>query len=138
MNKSHSKGNALPFDAKVPEKIHRVQEQFRNKERSQYRKDKRNGKVLYSSLDTPEMTGEEMMPDREAVSVEETVERLMLCEQVRKAVDSLPATQKELINALFFEGKTEQAVAGELGISQQAVSKRVQWALIKLKKILKK
>ena len=138
MNKSHSKGQALSFDVKVPEKIHRVQEQFRNKERSQYRKDKRNGKVLYSSLDTPEMTGEEMMPDREAVSVEETVERLMLCEQVRNAVDSLPAAQKALINALFFEGKTEQAVAGELGISQQAVSKRVQWALIKLKKFLKK
>lgn len=137
MSKDIGKGSTMPLSKNVPEEIHKVQNQFRNMERSQYRKDSRNGKVLYSSLDTPEMTGEEMVPDRESVSVEDAVERDMLCEQVRKAVDALPYAQKWLINALFFEMKTEQEVARELQISQQAVSKRVRWALLKLKKILK-
>lgn len=123
-------------DSNVLEEVHKAQNHFRNKERNLYRKDKRNGKVLYSSLDTPETTGEDILVDPEAVSVEEAVELLILREQVRNAVDALPCAQKWLINALFFEGKTEKEVAQELRISQQAVSKRVRWALLKLKKIL--
>lgn len=137
MSKSSEKGSTAPFRENFPNEVHKVQSQFRNMERSQFRKDKRNGKVLYSSLDTPEITGEEMVPDRESLSVEDTVELVILCEQVRKAVDALPCAQRWLINALFFEGKTEQDVAQELQISQQAVSKRVRWALLKLKKFLK-
>ena len=137
MSKAFGKGKYMPFSEKAPAEVHRVQNQFRNKERSQYRKDKRNGIVLYSSLDTPEMTGEEMLPDRNSVSVEDDVELTVLSEQVRKAVDTLPPAQKWLIEALFFEGKTEKEIAQELQVSQQAISKRVRRALLNLKIFLK-
>lgn len=142
MGNTHWKDKKTAFGMDIPKEVHQTQEHFRNKERSQYRKDARNGRSLYSNLDTPEMTGEEMMTDREAVSVEDTVELILLCEQVRKAVDRLPEAQKKLIQSLFFEGKTEEDVAAELGVSQQAVSqqavsKRVHWALAKMKKFLK-
>lgn len=73
----------MPFRENVIEKVYRVQNQFRNMERSQYRKDNCNGKILYSSLDTPKMTGEEMLPDRDSMSAKDTVERIVLCEQVK-------------------------------------------------------
>lgn len=119
------------------EAIHIEQRKFHSIERSQYRKDQRNGKVLYSSLDTEKMTGESMIPDKESISVEDAVELAILCDQVKQAVSRLSKPQRELIVAVFFEGKTETQIAKEMGITQQGVSKKVRLALARIKKFLK-
>ena len=53
------------------------------------------------------------------------------------AVLALPEADRRLVRALFYEGKTEQEYAKELGVSQQAVYKRKARVLRELKKFLK-
>ena len=53
------------------------------------------------------------------------------------ALDKLTADERSLIDAIFFEEKSEREISHELGISQPAVFKRKNKILEKLKKILK-
>ncbi len=71
------------------------------------------------------------------VSVQVQVEKLLDAEMVRKVLSFLTPEEQELINLLFYQEKTEQEVGGLLHISQQAVNKRKQAVLIKLRKLLK-
>ena len=71
------------------------------------------------------------------VSVQVQVEKLLDIEIVRKALSFLNPVEQELINLLFYQEKTEQEVGILLHISQQAVNKRKQTVLIKLRKLLK-
>ena len=54
-------------------------------------KDTRNGKVLYSDLDTDELLGEEMLPDRNAERVEDSAICSILCEELHYQLAMLPA-----------------------------------------------
>ena len=65
------------------------------------------------------------------------VENLLNVELVKKALSFLDPEERELINLLFYQEKTEQEVGILLHISQQAVNKRKQAVLIKLRKLLK-
>lgn len=71
------------------------------------------------------------------VSVQVQVEKLLDAEMVKKALLFLNPEERELINLLFYQEKTEQEVGILLHISQQAVNKRKQAVLIKLRKLLK-
>ena len=71
------------------------------------------------------------------VSVQVQVEKLLDGEIVKKALSFLNPEEKELINLLFYQEKTEQDVGILLHISQQAVNKRRQAVLMKLRKLLK-
>lgn len=71
------------------------------------------------------------------VSVQVQVEKLLDAEMVKKALSFLNPEERELINLLFYQEKTEQEVGILLHISQQAVNKRKQAVLIKLRKLLK-
>lgn len=65
------------------------------------------------------------------------VEKLLDAEMVKKALSFLNPGEQEMISLLFYQEKTEQEVGGLLHISQQAVNKRKQAVLIKLRKLLK-
>lgn len=65
------------------------------------------------------------------------VENLLDAEMVKKALSFLNSEERDLINLLFYQEKTEQEVGGLLHISRQAVNKRKQTVLIKLRKLLK-
>lgn len=71
-------------------------------------KDTRNGKVLYSDLDTDELLGEEVLPDRNAERVEDSAICSILCEELHYQLAMLPAQDRELIQALYFECLTER------------------------------
>jgi RNA polymerase sigma factor (sigma-70 family) len=55
---------------------------------------------------------------------------------VLRLIEDLPDTDRHLIECLFWEGRTEKDVAGGLGISQQAVSKRKHRVLNELRNTL--
>lgn len=55
-------------------------------------------------------------------------------ERLHAAIDKLKPSQKELIKAIFFEGKTQKEMAEILGINQSNVSRQLNTALKKLKK----
>ncbi len=69
--------------------------------------------------------------------MQDQVENLLDVELVKKALSFLNPEERELINLLFYQEKTEQEVGILLDISQQAVNKRKQVVLIKLRKLLK-
>lgn len=74
----------------------------------------------------------------EAESVEETVLRKLQYEQLHKALSLLPDDERELIDRLFFQGQTEREAAEYMGIYRNAVHKRKNRILKKLKKFFEK
>jgi RNA polymerase sigma factor (sigma-70 family) len=68
--------------------------------------------------------------------VSEIVEDKLLLETLYAALAELADDERELINALFFDEKSEREVADGYGISKQAVNKRKNVILAKLKKLL--
>lgn len=71
-------------------------------------------------------------------SVENTVLYKLEMDRLHTAIAALTPEEQALIHALFFEEKTEQAVAEKLNISQQAIHKRKNKILKKLKNFLSK
>ncbi|MFA0746298.1 sigma-70 family RNA polymerase sigma factor [Fervidibacter sp.] len=53
------------------------------------------------------------------------------------ALERLSERERQVINRLYWDGRTEAEIAHELGISQQAVSKIKQKAIQKLRELLK-
>ena len=62
----------------------------------------------------------------------------LLKELLHKAVDSLKPKQREVIEELFFKGKTQVKYSEESGIPQRTISNRKTAALKKLKEIFEK
>lgn len=77
---------------------------------------------------------EQYADDRE--SVEDTVLRRIGAQQLHIALAKLTEKERQLIDALYFREQTEAAAAVALGISQQAVHKRKNKILKKLKLFL--
>lgn len=74
-------------------------------------------------------------PDPDAY-VEDRILHQERDEILHKAVSYLRKSERELIQALYFEEKTEAEYAKELGLSQKAVNKRRAKAIKNLKEIL--
>lgn len=74
----------------------------------------------------------------ETESVEETVLRKLQYAQLHKALSLLLDDERELIDRLFFQGQTEREAAADMGIYRNAVHKRKNHILEKLKNFLEK
>lgn len=68
--------------------------------------------------------------------VEETVLRRLQYAQLHKAISLLSDDERELVDRLFFQGQTEREAAAEMGIYRNAVHKRKNRILEKLKNLL--
>lgn len=74
----------------------------------------------------------------ETEGVEETVLRRLQYAQLHRALSLLSGDERELIGRLFFRGQTEREAAAEMGICRNAIHKRKNCILAKLKKFLEK
>lgn len=83
------------------------------------------------------LADQEMQFAGETESVEEIVLRRLQYAQLHKAISLLPADEKELIDRLFFQSQTVREVAMSMGIYPNAVHKRKNRILEKLKNFLK-
>lgn len=133
-------GQAVP----VSEEIYRAYKHFERKEEyfTYDLKAEKFSKKTASFLPSREDSYERLLETNQQfviqeVSVQDQVEKLLDVEIVRKALSFLNPVEQELINLLFYQEKTEQEVGILLHISQQAVNKRKQTVLIKLRKLLK-
>ncbi len=70
--------------------------------------------------------------------VEETVLRRLQYAQLHKAISLLSDDERELVDRLFFQGQTEREAAAEMGIYHNAIHKRKNRILGKLKNFLEK
>ena len=68
-----------------------------------------------------------------AESVEDVVIRKLAVDKLHTALMQLTKEERDFISVLFFDEKTESDVAKCLGVSQQAVHKRKNRILKKLK-----
>lgn len=66
----------------------------------------------------------------------EIVAEKLILEQLGVALAELELGDKALIDALFYDDRTERDLAAEIGISQQAVGKRKQKIVAKLRELM--
>lgn len=112
---------------------------YRMESRARYldQKDIRNGKTLYSNLDTDEITGEEAIPDLEAESVEDAAIRKVMADKLHQCLDLLLANERELLIEIYFNEKSEVQIAKEMGMLQRTLNYRKHNILKKLQKMMK-
>jgi len=91
----------------------------------------RDGSVL--SIDKFNEEGFEVA---DTVDLAELVADKLLLEQLVESLDDLDPDERSLINALFYNDRTERDYASEVGISHQAVGKRKQKVIEKLRAIM--
>ena len=72
----------------------------------------------------------------ETPGIEEQVLKRMESEQLHRALSSLSDEERYLIQQIYFNDRTERDLAEELGCSQNAVNKRKQRILDKLRRFL--
>ena len=64
-------------------------------------------------------------------------DRRQVYPELYDAIDRLTPLQHEVIYHIYFEGKSERAIAAEMGIKQQSVHQHKVNALKKMRKLLK-
>ncbi len=74
----------------------------------------------------------------ESVSAEELAIRNIEIRQLHKALSLLSDDERYLMEQLYFQERTERELAAQLNLSQNAINKRRQRILDKLRKLMKK
>jgi RNA polymerase sigma factor (sigma-70 family) len=111
----------------------------RMERREQYleERDLAHGKALYSQLDTTETTGEEMIPDFDAVPIEEAVTLAIMVDKLRECMNRLTVKERDLLFDIYYLGLSQRRIAKKLGITQPAVKKQHDRIISKLRYLMK-
>ena len=80
--------------------------------------------------------GKENIADVGSPGLEESIIAEELRSRVRHAVAALPKAERELIQAIYYEGLSERVYAKQHGISQRGANKQRRKILSKLKMFL--
>jgi len=72
----------------------------------------------------------------DSIDIAELVADKLLLEQLVAALDDLGPDERSLIDALFYNDRTERDYAAEVGISHQAVGKRKKKVIEKLRGLM--
>lgn len=88
-------------------------------------------------MEALEEKGNILYEDRNQASIEETIIRNIVREQLMKAFAKLSNEERLIIYGLYFDEKSEREVARMMGISQAAIHKRRNRILEKLKKFVR-
>ncbi len=75
---------------------------------------------------------------KESVSAEELAIRNIEIRQLHKALSLLSDDERYLMEQLYFQERTERELAAQLNLSQNAINKRRQRILDKLRELMKK
>ncbi len=104
--------------------------------RTQKNRDKRYGLLSIQAFDTETVSGEEMIADQLAESVEEQVVARVMSAKLHSCLALLKPEERDLITAIFFNGKSERALSKETGVPQKTINDRKRRILRTLKKLL--
>lgn len=120
----------------VSEDVYYAYFRMERQERWQEEKKQVHDVLSYDALDNEEIVGAEMIPDLTSPSLEENVISREMKDRLHHAVAALPRVERELIHAIYFEGKSEREYAKQQGCSQNKIYKRRIKILSKLKMFL--
>ena len=90
---------------------------------------------IITDMETNDINGEQILSL--GVSIEEDLIEKIEREELHSAIAKLSAKEKELIQALFFDGYTERQWSTLTGIPQKTINDRKHKILEKIKKFLK-
>ena len=120
----------------VSEDVYYAYFRMERQERWQEEKKQAHDVLSYDAMDNEEIVGAEMIPDLASPSLEENVISREVKDRLHHAVEALPRGERELIHAIYFEGKSEREYAKQQGCSQNKIYKRRIKILSKLKMFL--
>lgn len=121
---------------KVSENVYRTYYGLQRRAKTLEEKDRRNGRMLYSNLDTSETLGEEMIPDINAVAVEDMVIAKLMSERLHRCINLLPKGEQELIQAIYFNQLSERKLSKKTGIHYMTLHDRKIRIIRKLRKMM--
>lgn len=108
-----------------------------SRNRALRRKDRRYGLVSYDSFDSEGLLGEEMIPDKESASVEDSIEqkeeRAAMLLSLRTSLTLLPEVEYLLVKKIFLDGMSQREFSRKSGIPQKTLQNRLQRILQKLR-----
>ena len=110
---------------------------YREKERWRYLKklDAKNGLLSLEGFTDGEGNILDFVVD-ETIDIAETVANALMVDRLNAALSFLSEGERELIQALFFDGLSERAYAGKKGVSQTTIGRRKNKTLARLKKLI--
>lgn len=120
----------------VSEDVYYAYFRMERQERTQEEKKQRNNVMSYDALDNGERVGLETMPDMISPSMEEVAMANEIKERLHRAISLLPKAERDLIRAIYFDNKSEETYACEVGMSQTGVSYQRRRILSRLKDLL--
>ena len=120
----------------VSEDVYYAYFRMERKERWQEQKKQEHGVVSYDALDNGEMVGAENVADLNIPSMEDLAIAKELNDRLHHAIAALPKAERELIQAIYYEGMSEREYAKKRGISQMGANKQRRKILSKLKMFL--
>ncbi len=122
----------------VTEEVYLTYYRMKRRELHLEEQDVKHGVFHYSALDTEETNGVDAIPDLISSRMEDVVMDKLLAEKLHQCLAQLIPKERELIFALYFQGKTQAGLERETGIKQQTISYQERQIRLKLKKMMEK
>ena len=122
---------------KVTPEVYYAYFRMERQERGQAEKKAYNQVMSYDALDDEEKKAIDNIPDVAITSMDEIVIANDMKNRLHRALEMLPKGERELLQAIYFQGKTEEKYGNEVGISQRGVSYQCKKALSNLRTIYK-
>ena len=124
------KGKAV----KVSEEVYKAYWKITEHEKYLQRKDWKYGVIPFSTLDNDGHFVDNIIDER--VDLEKIVEVKMQIEELNKALATLTKKERELIEAIFYKEESLRSIGKKEKVSYQAIGKRRDKILEKLRKLL--
>lgn len=93
------------------------------------------GTISYDMLSTDDFNGEDILIDRDVDIAEEVAEKMTM-EKLKQSMSLLSDGERELLDVLYFQGRSEREWSKVSGIPQKTINDRKRRILAKLKKLL--
>ena len=124
------KGKAV----KVSEEVYKAYWKITEHEKYLIKKDWKNNVIPFSALDYDGHFVDNIIDER--IDLEKIVEVKMQIEELNKALATLTKKERELIEAIFYKEESLRSIGKKEEVSYQAIGKRRDKILEKLRKLL--
>ena len=122
-------------EVKVSEEVYKAYWKITEHEKYLQRKDWKYGVIPFSTLDNDGHFVDNIIDER--IDLEKIVEVKMQIEELHRALNTLTKEEGELMEAIFYKEESLRSIGKKEKVSYQAISKRRDKILEKLREILK-
>ena len=119
---------------KISEEVYKAYWKITEHEKYLIKKDWKNNVIPFSALDYDGHFVDNIIDER--IDLEKIVEVKMQIEELNKALATLTKKEKELIEAIFYKEESLRSIGKKEKVSYQAIGKRRDKILEKLRKLL--